>query len=83
MRQQLAEMKQAINDWKVNQTGESKEKQQLGLIAQGKNATQLNHTDELRLNYEKVQQIHAELQQVKQNSPKVNQTEERRMLDKV
>ena len=40
MRQQLAEIKQAINDWKVNQTGESevfrKEKQQLGLIGQGK-----------------------------------------------
>ena len=40
MRQQLAEIKQAINDWKVNQTGESevfrKEKQQLGLIGQEK-----------------------------------------------
>ena len=87
MRQQLAEIKQAINDWKVNQTGESevfrKEKQQLCLIGQEKNATQVNHTDELRLTYEKVQQIQAKLQQVKQNSPKVNQTEERRMLDKV
>ena len=87
MRQQLAEIKQAINDWKVNQTGESevfrKEKQQLGLTGQEKNATQVNLTDELRLTYEKVQQIHAELQQVKQNSPKVNQTEERRMPDKV
>ena len=76
MRQQLAEIKQAINHWKVNQTGESevfhKEKQQLCLIGQEKNATQVNHTDELRLTYEKV----------KQNS-KVNQTEERRMLDKV
>ena len=41
MRQQLAEIKQAINDCKVNQTGESeevfrKEKQQLGLIGQEK-----------------------------------------------
>ena len=53
MRQQLAEIKQAINDCKVNQTGESevfrKEKQQLCLIGQEKNATQVNHTDELRL----------------------------------
>ena len=53
MRQQLSEIKQAINDWKVNQTGESevfrKEKQQLCLIGQEKNATQVNHTDELRL----------------------------------
>ena len=53
MRQQLSEIKQAINDWKVNQTGESevfrKEKQQLGLIGQEKNAAKVNHTDELRL----------------------------------
>ena len=53
MRQHLSEIKQAINDWKVNQTGESevfrKEKQQLCLIGQEKNATQVNHTDELRL----------------------------------
>ena len=60
MRQQLSEIKQAINDWKVNQTGESevfrKEKQQLCLIGQEKNATQVNHTDELRLTYEKVKQ---------------------------
>ena len=40
-----------------------KEKQQLGLIGQEKNATKVNHTDELRLTYEKVQ-ILAELQQV-------------------
>ena len=82
-----SEIKQAINDLKVNQTGESevfsKEKQQLDLIGQGKNATKV--TDELRLTYEKVQQIHAlihELEQVKQDL-KVNQTKERRMLDKV
>ena len=37
-----------------------KEKQQLGLKGQEKNAAQVNHTDELRLTYDKVQQIHAE-----------------------
>ena len=61
---QLAELKQVINDWKVNKLEKVKccvRRNSSWAERARKNAAKVNHTDELRLTYEKVQQIHAEL----------------------